>query len=96
MDRLIRHCLACKGRYPIGTLDLKSRRFGCDLCVDGPWKLMHSPKKMKKRKKFSTESWGMIFTGLREGKPTRDEEVLVCWAKGKTGVIMSQNHRGEE
>lgn len=57
---------------------------------------MHSPKKMKKRKKFSTESWGMIFTGLREGKPTRDEEVLVCWAKGKTGVIMSQNHRGEE
>lgn len=50
----------------------------------------------EKRKKFSTESWGMIFTGLREGKPTRDEEVLVCWAKGKTGVIMSQNHRGEE
>lgn len=49
----------------------------------------------EKRRKFSTESWRMIFTGLREGKPTRDKEVLVCWAKGKTGVIMSQNHRGE-
>lgn len=50
----------------------------------------------EKRRKFRTESWGMIFTGLRERKLTRDKEVLVCWAKGKTGVIMSQNHRGEE
>ena len=81
MDTLIWYCLTCKGRYPIGSLDLKSRRFGCDFDIDGPSELMHSPKMMKKRRKFRTKKRGKFRSNIYRAKRReayKDKDGLVC------------------
>lgn len=49
---------------------------------------MLSPKKMRKRRKLKTRSWGAVFTGLVEEKSARDKEGMVMVLGGKQEGIM--------